>query len=94
MNAAQGRKNKKRKHPYIAKKNGDPGVTKMPNIGDHRFENYDMIESLFVDNSGCGADSEPALTLDQFLCKVEKGLGYAIISEGQFQIDVGVFKKC
>lgn len=76
--------------PFIAKVDQDEGVFKALNIGDYRFENYELIDDLFVDNSGFGSSDEPALTAVQFLSKVKEGLGYAIIAEGQFQIYAGV----
>lgn len=79
--------------PFIAKVDQDKGVFKAPNIGEYRFEKYELIDTLFVDNSGFGSVGESALTVSQFLQKVKKGLGYAIIEEGQFQVYVGVFKK-
>lgn len=54
---------------------------------------------LFVDSSGMGSDGEPALSLRQFVETVSKILefnkdfGFAIYSEGQFQISVGVYEK-
>ena len=55
---------------------------------------------LFVDSSGWGADGEPALTIKQFLhvmtsiLKQRPDLGFALISQGQFQVTIGVFEKC
>ena len=55
---------------------------------------------LFVDSSGFGADGEPALTIKQFLhvmvdiLKNRSDLGFALISQGQFQVTIGVFEKC
>ena len=54
---------------------------------------------LFVDSSGVGTDSEPALSLKQFvetvigLVKTREDLGFAIYSEGQFQVSIGVYEK-
>ncbi len=79
--------------PFIAKVDQDKGVFKAPNIGDYRFEDYELIDDLFVDNSGFGSEDESALTAEQFLWEVKEGLGYAIIGVGQFQVYVGVFKK-
>ena len=53
---------------------------------------------LFVDSSGFGSDNEPALTVDQLLDVMAQlltqrsDLGFGIISEGQFQITIGVFE--
>jgi len=54
---------------------------------------------LFVDSSGFGSDSEPALSVNQFLEMIiklydfNKDLGFAIYSEGQFQLTVGVYEE-
>ena len=54
---------------------------------------------LFVDSSGVGTDSEPALSLRQFvetviqLVKTRDDLGFAIYSEGQFQVSIGVYEQ-
>lgn len=73
-----------------------------PNFGDKADdmdEQYERVDSLFVDSSGFGSPSEPALTLDQFTEKLreivrEHGIVFlAIESTGQFQIYVGVWKE-
>ena len=64
-----------------------------PYIGDYIPEGWKLINTLFCDTSGCGADNEPALTVDQLLNILETGKGYAIIEEGQFQLTLGVFVK-
>ena len=54
---------------------------------------------LFVDSSGMGSDNEPALSVKQFLEIIsklydfKKDLGFAICSEGQFQLTVGVYEE-
>jgi hypothetical protein len=54
---------------------------------------------LFVDSSGFGSESEPALSVNQFLQTVSKlfkirdDLGFAICSEGQFQLTIGVYEE-
>ena len=75
----------------------------IPAIGDHRPEGWEMVESHMVDSSGFGADNEPALTFRQFQSLIRqqivehaeqgKTVGWAIISEGQFQVFVGEFTK-
>lgn len=60
---------------------------------------YELIERLFVDSSGFGAEDEPALTVSQFERKVHEILDIhgtvtaKIIDAGQFQVYVGLFKK-
>ena len=79
--------------PLVAFVNGDEAVLKCPNLGDYVPGGWTLKEELFVDNSGFGSESEPALTAKQFLAKVKEGLGYAIVEEGQFQVYIGVFEK-
>lgn len=79
--------------PLVAFVDGDEGMLKCPNLGDHCPKGWKEIDRLFVDNSGFGSEGEPALTIGQFLAKVKSGLGYAVVEEGQFQIYIGVFEK-
>jgi len=79
--------------PYLAESNGDKNVVNPPFIGVFVPYAYEVVDTFFVDKTGIGADSEPALTLDQFLAKVKKGFYYAIKEEGQFQIYIREFKK-
>ena len=54
---------------------------------------------LFVDSSGFGQPDEPALTIEQLISLMAKllsnkpSLGFGIVSEGQFQITIGVFEN-
>jgi len=54
---------------------------------------------LFVDSSGFGSDNEPALSVRQCLETISKlfrirgDLGFAICSEGQFQLTIGVYEE-
>lgn len=63
------------------------------------LKGYQLIEEFFVDNSGLGSPSEPALTALQFQEKLsllieEHGSFYtSITNQGQFQVYLGVFKK-
>lgn len=79
--------------PMVAFMDGDEAIMRMPNLGDYRPKGWKLIEELFVDKSGWGSDSEPALSSGQFMAKVKEGLGYALIQEGQFQVYIGVFEK-
>mgnify|MGYP003133333305 FL=1 len=53
---------------------------------------------LFVDSSGFGQPNEPALTIEQLISLMAKllsnkpSLGFGIISQGQFQLTIGVFE--
>jgi len=58
-----------------------------------KIKGYKLVNSYFVDNSGFGTDDEPALTPANFLNKVRAGYFYGIISQGQFQVYIGEFKK-
>ena len=63
----------------------------MPNIGNYRPTGWTLVATHFVDKSGLGRRTEPALTFVQFLGAVQAGLGYAIIEEGLFQVVIGAF---
>ncbi len=82
----------KSKKLWIAKEDGEK-TTGIQHIGDEIPKGYELIDTLLVDSSGWGRKGEPALTLDQFFLQVKKGLGYATVDAGQFQVQVGVFKK-
>ena len=43
-------------------------------------------EEFMVDSSGMGFDDEPALTIHQFIDKLEANKAYAIVAVGQFQV--------
>ena len=60
---------------------------------DYQVDGFKSIGELLVDHSGFGTKGESALTINQFTAQVKKGLGYAIIGVGQFQVIIGVFKK-
>ena len=79
--------------PRVATKDGDEDIRYCPLLGDYTPEGWVEIDELFVDSSGCGSPGEPALTHDQFLAKVKRGLGYGIGDRGQFQCYIRVFKK-
>ena len=68
---------------------------KIPNLGSYRPQGWAFQESKLVDKSGFGAEDEPALTIGQLGKWIEDGMsegyGYAIISEGQFQVDIARF---
>ena len=64
-----------------------------PNIGDAVPKGWELVETYFVDSSGFGQIGEPALTVGQFIEKLEVGFAYAIVETGQFQVHIGKFKK-
>ena len=76
---------------YKAKCDKDEAVFKCGKVGNTL--GYELINTYFVDNSGFGSDSEPALTVSSFLDKVKQGMHYVITSIGQFQIYIGEYKK-
>lgn len=80
------------REPLIAFVDKDEAVVKCPNLGDYVPNGWKLINRLFVDKMGFGADGR-CLTVDQFIKKVKSGLGYAIVEEGQFQLYIGVFEK-
>lgn len=70
-----------------------------PNLGDHRPKGWKLVDTLFCDSSGWGADDEPALSEKQLVAKLlelqgsDKTYGYGIIEAGQFQLQLGVFER-
>jgi hypothetical protein len=85
--------------PYLVRgdeldewRSGNYSTLPFPNIGDHRPDGWEMVDSLFCDSSGIGQPDEPALTASQLINLLEIGYGYAIIQEGQFQLYLGKFK--
>jgi hypothetical protein len=72
----------------------------IPNIGSLDIsDEWEEIETVLVDSSGLGAEYEPALTIGQFRDFVSDHVrqssrrGFAIVSQGQFQVVVGVFER-
>lgn len=72
---------------------------KKASVDTMEAKGYTLIDTFFVDNSGLGIESEPALLPGSFLGKVkavieEHGKVTAkLINVGQFQVYVGLFKK-
>lgn len=71
------------------------GLPKLPfpNLGEYRPEGWELVDTYLVDSSGFGAPDEPALTARQLLERLQRGMGYAIIQQGQFQVVVGAFRS-
>lgn len=72
----------------------------IPNLGSLDIsDTWDHVEDTLVDSSGFGQPGEPALTIDQALDFVidhanESGSrGFAVTSQGQFQVVLSVFDK-
>lgn len=67
-------------------------IRHIPNIGTYRPRGYSLVDHFLVDNSGMGAEDEPALTFAGLCRRVKAGMAYAIIETGQFQVVVGEFE--
>lgn len=77
---------------YKAIKNCDEGVFGCPKVTGDLF-GYKKVNTYFVDNSGFGSETEPALTIPYFLSKVKQGYYYGITNVGQFQVYIGEYIK-
>lgn len=77
---------------YRAVKDKDENIFKGVKIKSDTI-GYEKITEYFVDNSGFGSASEPALMPGSFLSEVKAGLYYCIESVGQFQVYIGEYKK-
>lgn len=64
-----------------------------------KIRGYELVEELFVDNSGFGSPDEPAYTQSQFEEKLAALLNQygqltaKITDAGQFQVYIGLFTK-
>lgn len=88
------------KRPYIVFNADEVKTWKVfpfPFLGSYVPKGWRLIEKLFVDKTGWGYESEPAMThaaLRKRLienCDKKKTYGYALVEEGQFQVYVGVY---
>ena len=68
-------------------------LRRIPNLGDFVPDGWTEVERHFVDSSGFGEEGEAAMTPEEFADKLKVGTGYALVSEGQFQVYVGEFKR-
>jgi hypothetical protein len=68
------------------------GSMPFPFIGSYVPKGWKLVEIHFVDSTGFGGETEPALTIEAFRSKLKAGMGYAIIEAGQFQVYVGEFQ--
>jgi hypothetical protein len=62
-----------------------------PFIGSYVPKNFTKMSEFFVDSSGFGGPSEPALTKGQFIKQLTIGRYYAITEVGPFQCYVGEY---
>lgn len=71
----------------------------IPNLGSYRPSGWQLVCAAFVDSSGVGYSWEPAMTQDVFarwvssIVETDPTAGFAIISEGEFQVHVGYFTQ-
>jgi hypothetical protein len=62
-------------------------------------EGWEVAETFFVDATGHGRRSEPALTIDEFRSQIHSHItghpehGYAIIEEVPFQVIVAALQR-
>lgn len=86
-------------------------VSRCPFLGDYLPKGYERVsaktleqldpkarhyETLFVDTTGWGSESEPALTLRGFAKAIRAlgpGYGYAIYDRGQFQANIDIYRE-
>jgi hypothetical protein len=96
----------KRKKPYaifdVAELRRLEAGTKplpFPFLGSYTPPGYEKVEELFVDSSGFGSESEPAMTKRAFFKRLHADMAagnafsYALTEVGQFQCYVGVYRK-
>lgn len=76
---------------FQAKKDHDKKVFDCKVLSPDDRDEFEEVNSHFVDSFGWGREDEPALTPEQFLVKVRKDRFYAITGQGQFQVHVGEF---
>src|SRR3990167_2369808 len=58
-----------------------------PNIGSHRPKGYKLIDNFQCDKLGSGDGF--SLGIEEIKRRVQAGLAYAIIEEGEFQLVIG-----
>lgn len=71
----------------------------LPNLGYHEPSGWEQTEKTwFIDKTGVGLDSEPAMTWQQFRRQLSEylaahpGHGFGIVEEGEFQCVVAAFR--
>lgn len=73
--------------------------SKLVSVETMQLKGYKLLEELFVDSSGFGAEDEPAYTIDAFknrlieILKDHPVIYTTITNAGQFQVYVGIFLK-
>jgi hypothetical protein len=72
---------------------------RIPDFGDYRPKGWKLVDEWLCDSSGFGAEYERALTVPQLRERMKekitegKQYGYGTISQGQFQVVLGVFEQ-
>jgi hypothetical protein len=79
------------REPYVVKDTDHFPPFPFPDMGDYRPEDWEMVETYFVDSTGFGEPDELALTPEEFKKILKPGYGYGVIKVGQFQVVVGEF---
>lgn len=71
------------------------GTFPFPFLGDYVPQGWVLEDTYFVDGTGMGYESEPAMTIPNFLRVLEEfvGNGWAIREAGQFQVVIGRYTK-
>jgi hypothetical protein len=71
----------------------------LPNLGYHEPSGWEQTEKTwFIDKTGVGLESEPALTWQQFRRQLSQyvaahsGHGFGIVEEGEFQCVIAAFR--
>jgi hypothetical protein len=72
----------------------------LPNVGDYVPTGWEeAMTPLFVDSSGFGSPGERALTITQLRARLKELVAenpaykYGVVSQGQFQLHLGVFTR-
>lgn len=84
-----------RKTPYLFKSKEDittESIRKIPLLNTKDINGFEFIKSYFVDSSGFGSETEPAITFNSFIDKIKVGFGYGIVNVGQFQVYINEYE--
>lgn len=84
------------KQPLVFKNKSEitpEAVRSIPMIGHEKIAGWTFIRYYFVDSSGFGQEGESALTFGQFMAQIKPSYGYGIVDAGQFQVNIGMWKK-
>lgn len=103
---AAGREAAQRRHPFLVwpedivlwqgvVERGDMPSFPFPDLSAEPLplSGWRLVRTHFVDSSGLGQEGEAALTVKQFVERLEPSLGYAVLEVGQFQVVIGEFER-